>query len=83
MAYSVTLITKERMNELRQSLKSQKFISAKADIHGICVKLYSTDRTMVDMWESNFHSMSDSIRPHASITCAVMTAVDLKFYMKL
>ena len=67
MAYSVTLITKERMNGLRQSLKSQKFISAKADIHGICVKLYSTDRTMVDMWESNFHSMSDSIRPHASI----------------
>ncbi len=67
MAYNVTLINSDHMEELRENLKSQNFISAKADIHGVCVKLYSTDRTMVDMWERNFHSMSDSIRPHASI----------------
>ncbi len=67
MTYSVTLITQEHMEELQETLKSQKFITAKADIHGVCVKLYSADRTMVDMWERNFHSMSDSVRPHASI----------------
>lgn len=67
MSYKVTLLSQEEMSELQPSTDSQKFIMAKADIHGICVALYAADRKMVDMWESNFHAMSDTVWPHATI----------------
>lgn len=67
MAYKVTEISPDRVDELRKSLGPQKYFTAKADIHGVCVKIYSPDKTNVDMWEYNFHSMSDTVRPHAAI----------------
>lgn len=39
----------------------------KADIHGTCIKLFTDNRQFSQMWEENFRSMPDSIRPHGRI----------------
>lgn len=69
MGYSVTPITTSEMEGLYGEFSGRPFHTAKADIYGICVKLYTEDRGMTDMWEDNFYSMSDNVRSHARLIC--------------
>lgn len=78
MVYSVELITTEQATSIYRGCKDLRFISAKADISGICVRLFSEDRNIVDMWNDNFYSMSNSVRSHARIFCLKDESGELK-----
>lgn len=43
------------------------FHTAKADIHGVCIKLYTTNETIKSMWLDNFYAMSETVRSHGRI----------------
>ncbi|MBD3262002.1 MAG: hypothetical protein GF334_10130 [Candidatus Altiarchaeales archaeon] len=64
--YSVEPITIEEKDRLLDDLPKY-FTSNKADIHGMCVELVTDENQFKEMWEDNFHSMSEYIRPHARI----------------
>jgi len=69
MSYAVTQIPQSETERLCSEFRNRPFFPAKADIHGVCVKLYTEDRETADMWEDNFYSMSDSVRSHARLIC--------------
>ncbi|MBR2254602.1 MAG: hypothetical protein IJ856_02115 [Candidatus Methanomethylophilaceae archaeon] len=69
MAYDVTVIGDERYRELMKDLSDDRLHSSKADINGICVELYTESRNHIEMWNDNFYSMSDRVRPHARLYC--------------
>ncbi len=69
MAYEVQLIDTAETDSLYDLYKSRNFVTAKADISGICVKLYSEDRSIVDMWEDNFYAMGHEVHSHARVIC--------------
>ncbi|MCL2712327.1 MAG: hypothetical protein FWD37_03515 [Methanomassiliicoccaceae archaeon] len=69
MSYRVTLIDMERTHELYDRYTPLPFYSSKADIYGICVKLYTTDKSVLDSWSDNFYSMSSNVRSHAKVIC--------------
>ena len=67
MGYTVKLISDPEKDKLYKEYEKKNFHSAKAEIYGLCVKLYTEDRKIVDMWEDNFYSMSSTVRSHARI----------------
>lgn len=69
MGYNVRLITTSEKEELYKEYGNRQFYSAKAEIYGICVKLYAEDKTMSEMWEDNFYAMSSNVRSHARVIC--------------
>ncbi len=69
MGYKVTLIDIEEAGEIYRSCKDLRYNTAKADISGICVKIYSEEKGIIDMWRDNFRPMNDGIRSHARIFC--------------
>lgn len=77
MVYTVIPITTEEADALYGRYKDRKFCSAKADISGICVKLYTEDHLMVDMWEDNFYAMGSGIRSHARIISVTEDGKDM------
>ena len=69
MGYKVVLIGSEEGSRIYSEIKDNRFITAKADIMGICVRLFSEDRETVNMWRDNFYPMINSVRSHARIFC--------------
>jgi hypothetical protein len=69
MSYPVSIISIAETDELFTKYSTLPFYSSKAEIYGVCVKLYTTDHTMADMWADNFYSMSSNVRSHAKIIC--------------
>jgi len=69
MSYPVSMISSEETDELLKKYSSLPFYVSKADIYGVCVKLYTTEHETADMWADNFYSMSSSVRSHARIVC--------------
>ena len=69
MAYRIVEIDSERTVELRDRCSRMNFYTSKADINGICVQLYTSNRDYMNMWQDNFYHMSDSVRSHARIYC--------------
>ena len=69
MAYRIVEIDSERTAELRDRCSRLNFYTSKADINGICVQLYTSNRDYMNMWQDNFYHMSDSVRSHARIYC--------------
>jgi len=67
--YAVSIIGPSETDELFRSYSSLPFYSSKAEIYGVCVKLYTTDRIISEMWADNFYSMSGNVRSHAKIIC--------------
>lgn len=67
MGYVVKEIGPEETAVLRRRYESRKFHSGKADISGICVKLYTEEHQVMDMWVDNFYAMSTSVKSHARI----------------
>ncbi len=78
MVYQVTQIDIDEAGRIYRSCKDRKFITAKADISGICVKIHSEDRITVDMWRDNFYPMLDCVRTHARIFCLNDESGELK-----
>jgi hypothetical protein len=69
MSYAVHIISLSETDELFAKYSALPFYSFKAEICGVCVKLYTPDRETGDMWTDNFYSMSSNIRSHAKIIC--------------
>ena len=69
MGYTVVPIGIEEASKIYSEIKDRMFITSKADIMGVCVRLFTEDRVTVDMWRDNFYPMSNSVRSHARIFC--------------
>ena len=69
MSYTVSIIGPAETDELFRKYSSLPFYSSKAEIYGICVKLFTTHRDIADAWNDNFYSMSSNVRSHAKIVC--------------
>ena len=77
MAYDVKLIGPERSEELRKRASELNYYTSKADIDGICVELFTENKTYLEMWTDNFYHMSDRVRAHARIYCFEEPGTDL------
>ena len=69
MGYTVVPITTDEASEIYSKIRDNRFITAKADIAGVCVRLYTEDRETVNMWRDNFYPMINAVRSHARIFC--------------
>jgi hypothetical protein len=69
MSYPVKLITPDEKDALYERYSSLNFFTAKSDLYGCCVKLYTTSDTVKDTWEDNFYSMSENVRSHGRVIC--------------
>ena len=78
MGYDVRIIEIPEKDSLYKEYGNRQFHSAKADIYGICVKLYVEDKTMKDMWDDNFYAMSSNVRTHARLICLNDPARDME-----
>lgn len=65
--YGVELISPEKKEKLMHRIYSSSLFEMKANIHGTCVKFFTDSSEFKEMWEDNFESMPDSIRPHARL----------------
>ncbi|MDO5861240.1 MAG: hypothetical protein Q4Q58_00275 [Thermoplasmata archaeon] len=77
MAYRLETIGDGRSRELRDRCGRLNMYTMKADINGVCVQLYTENKTYADMWSDNFYHMSDSVRSHARIFCLNDESTDL------
>ena len=77
MAYKIVDIGPDRAAELRERCTRMNYHTSKADINGVCVQLYTSNRDYLDMWQDNFYHMSDSVRSHARIYCLDDPGTDL------
>lgn len=64
--YDVQAISIQEKDVLLDNLP-EHFTSLKADINGICVELVTTSKSFKEMWQDNFYSISESIRPHCRV----------------
>ena len=69
MSYPVRLIAPEEKDVLYEKYSSCNFHTSKADINGVCLKLYTMDDATMGMWEDNFYAMSETVRSHGRIIC--------------
>ena len=69
MGYTVVPIDSDEGSRIYSKIKDNRFITSKADIMGVCVRLFTEDREMVNMWRDNFYPMINSVRSHARIFC--------------
>jgi len=69
MAYRVQTITAKQRDSITARINFSKLIERKAEIHGTCIKLFCDSAQIAQMWENNFHAMSENIRPHARLFC--------------
>ncbi len=69
LMYSVELIDIGTAGTLYSECKNNGFIESKADMHGICVKIHSENRDIIEMWRDNFYAMADNVRSHARLFC--------------
>src|SRR3989338_8257117 len=66
-SYSYELIAPERKDEMLRDLQKRYLHDRKASIHGICIELLTDNSEFKEMWEDNFFTMSDDVRPHGRI----------------
>ena len=70
MVYSVNIISTAQAREAYNRCRTGQFYTSKADIYGVCIKLVTKNRLNIEMWNDNFHSMSESVRSHGMIITA-------------
>lgn len=68
MTYETEIISENDAASLRERYAEGLF-TAKADIAGIVIQLYTSDRDHLEMWRDNFYSASDKVRSHAKLYC--------------
>lgn len=78
MGYDVFLIDSEACDTCREKYGRDLAFSAKADIGGICVEMFTNDRDHTEMWTDNFYSMSDHTRSHARLFCIKDSAEEMR-----
>ncbi|MCG7840992.1 MAG: hypothetical protein MIO87_03665 [Methanomassiliicoccales archaeon] len=69
MSYPVRLIAPEEKDVLYEKYSSCNFHTSKADINGVCLKLYTMSDATMGMWEDNFYAMSETVRSHGRVIC--------------
>jgi len=69
MSYPVELIDFDEKDALYEMYSSFPFHTAKADISGCCIKLYTLNDSIKDLWEENFYAMSETVRSHGRVIC--------------
>lgn len=67
--YVPKIILRKRLEALSSKIDFSSLYERKASIHGTCIKLFCPDAKIIDMWDENFHSMPNDIRPHARLFC--------------
>lgn len=68
MGYRVEIIEPEEKDRLIDEEYQERFsYGRKSNIAGTCIKLLTNVREFKDMWEDNFKSMDEDIRPHGRI----------------
>ena len=65
--YLYELISPEKKDALLRDLGQKYLYDCKASIHGICIELLTSIDDFKEMWQDNFYSMSDDVRPHGRI----------------
>ena len=65
--YLYELISPEQKDGMLRELGQQYLYDCKASIHGICIELLTSIDDFKEMWQDNFYSMSDDVRPHGRI----------------
>ena len=70
MVYSVKIISTAEAREAYEKCRTGQFYTSKADIYGVCIKLVTKNKLNIEMWNDNFHSMSESVRSHGMIITA-------------
>ena len=67
LKYEVEIISIKEKIRLMNKFYHCGLYESKAAIHGTCVKLFTDNSDIKEMWEENFEPMPDSIRPHARL----------------
>ncbi len=69
MSYETELISESECAAMRSQYASGCLYTAKADLNGLCIQLFTSDRDHIDMWRDNFYACSDRTRSHARLYC--------------
>ncbi len=69
MAYESEMISERDCETFREKYNGEGLFSARADINGIVVQMFTSDRDHIDMWRDNFYAASDRVRAHALLYC--------------
>lgn len=67
MKYDIHFISREKKEKIISKLALDDLYQTKADVHGICIKLFTDNYVFKSMWLENFKFMLDGIRPHGRI----------------
>lgn len=67
MEYKIRLISPQQKDDLIETFKEKIVYEKKANIAGLCIKLLTDSLKFKEMWDDNFQSMSEYIRPHGRI----------------
>ena len=70
MVYSVNIISTADARRAYENCRNGQYYTSKADIYGVCIKLVTRNKLNIEMWNDNFHSMSESVRSHGMIITA-------------
>jgi hypothetical protein len=67
MPYEKKLISPKEKEKLIEKYKDKFLFEKKVDINGCCIRLWTDDKKLKEMWDENWYSMSESIRSHGRI----------------
>jgi len=67
MTYTITLISTEENERLRDLYTPRVLYEIKSEIYGCCIKLLSDDHTIKETWQENFYPMLQNIRSHGRL----------------
>ncbi len=65
--YQVELISVEEKNKCMFDIYKEGLYEKKANIHGTCVKFFTSNELFKQMWDDNFKPIDENIRPHARV----------------
>jgi hypothetical protein len=65
--YTITLISTDENERLRELFLPKVLYEIKSDIYGCCIKLLSDDHALKETWQENFYSMSQNVRSHGRL----------------
>ncbi|MEM4208606.1 MAG: hypothetical protein QW153_03420 [Candidatus Bilamarchaeaceae archaeon] len=65
--YKVKIIDEKKKNNLMEKYYSNKLFEHKANIHGVCTKIFTDNKQIAEMWKENFEEMPEWVRPHTRV----------------
>jgi hypothetical protein len=67
MHYAKKLISMSEKEKLIEKYKDKFIFEKKVDINGCCIRLWTDNKELKEMWEESWYSMSESVRSHGRI----------------